>query len=173
MTRTRKAVLWLVGVPLALFVVVLAVSAWWISSLSQTEVAEPAAAAAAFEAVRARFIGEPAALESRRGRLVVVREPAPSTAVPAPAAVHLLVWKPDSRRLSRLALPFWTSSISTEPIPIEGLAQMTQGSLMGLLDAKRQGDELNLRLSDLQRYGRTLLLDATASDGGRVVMWNE
>ena len=173
MTRTRRAVLWLVGVPLALCVVALAVTAWLVSSLSQTEVAEPAAAAAAFDTVRARFVGVPAALESRDGRLVVVREPAPATAVTPPAAIHLLVWEPDSRRLSRLALPFWTSSISTEPVPIEGLARMTHGGLTGLIDAKRRGDELNLRLSDLQRYGRTLLLDSTTSDGLRVVMCSE
>ena len=41
------------------------------------------------------------------------------------------------------------------------------------MDAMGRGNELNIRLSDLRRYGRTLLLDGVTADGKRVMMWNE
>lgn len=40
-------------------------------------------------------------------------------------------------------------------------------------DWKRRGHELNIRLSDLERHGRTLLLDGGSADGKHVMMWNE
>jgi hypothetical protein len=45
--------------------------------------------------------------------------------------------------------------------------------LGALMEARRRGDELNIRIGDLERYGRTLLLDAVTADGKRVMMWNE
>lgn len=153
--------------------VVLSVGGWWVSSLSQSEIAEPSKAAAAFDGVRAQFAGIRPALEIQDSHLTVVREPPDVTTAPTPTAVHLLVWEPNNRRLSRFTLPFWVSTVSTEPIPIDGLAQMTNGGISGLMEARRRGDELNLRLSELERYGRTLLLDGTTSDGKRIVIWND
>ena len=42
-----------------------------------------------------------------------------------------------------------------------------------VLKGKRRGDELNIRISDLERYGRTLLLDGVTADGKHVMMWNQ
>jgi hypothetical protein len=144
-----------------------------LSSLARSESIEPARALAAIDDVRAKFSGVSPALEIRDQRLVVLREAAPFALSPAPAAVRLLIWEPDDRRLSRLTLPFWMSTVLTEPIPIEDLSRVTQGGLTDLMGAKRRGNELSLRLGDLERYGHTLLLDAITPEGRRVVMWNE
>jgi hypothetical protein len=173
MTRARKILLWVIGLPLALCVVGLCLGIWWLSSLARSESVEPARALAALDDVRAKFSGVSPALEIREQRLVVLRAPAPSALLPAPAAVRLLIWEPDDRRLSRLTLPFSMSTVITEPIPIEDIARVTEGGLADLMGAKRRGNELSLRLGDLERYGRTLLLDAITPEGRRVVIWNE
>ena len=41
------------------------------------------------------------------------------------------------------------------------------------MDAKRRGNELNIRLDDLERIGRTLLLDGVTPDGKHVLMWSD
>ena len=153
-------------------VLLLAVT-WWASSLYQSSASAPAEASAAFAGVRARFPGVDPAFEIREARLVVMREPA-TTQTPSPAtASHMLVWRPRDRTLSRITLPPWMSRVATEPLPLEALAGIASGGIGGVLEAKRRGDELNIRLTDLQRYGRTLLLDGVTPDGNRVMMWNE
>jgi hypothetical protein len=41
------------------------------------------------------------------------------------------------------------------------------------METKRRGDALNIRVADLERYGRVLLLDGVTADGKHVLMWNE
>jgi hypothetical protein len=40
------------------------------------------------------------------------------------------------------------------------------------MKAQRRGNELNVRLSDLERKGQTPLLDGVTSDGKQVLMWS-
>ena len=152
---------------------VLVVSAvlWLGSSLSQSESSDQGHASAAFGEVRARFAGVSPAFEIRDDRLVVVRTPASS--LPAPTALRILVWTPADRTLSRVRLPFAISFVATEPLPLEALAEVANQGLGALMDARRRGNELNIRLSDLERNGRTLLLDGVTSDGKHVLMWSE
>ncbi len=65
------------------------------------------------------------------------------------------------------------SRVATEPLPLEALAGVGDQGLGALMDAKRRGNELNIRLSDLERTGRTLLLDGVTSDGKHVLMWSD
>jgi hypothetical protein len=104
---------------------------------------------------------------------VITRSPATSTSPTGAAAVHLLVWQPRERTLSRVTLPLWTSRIATEPLPLDALAGVGDQGLGSILDAKRRGNELNVRISDLERYGPTLLLDGVTPDGKQVLMWNQ
>jgi hypothetical protein len=85
----------------------------------------------------------------------------------------MLVWQPRERMLSRVTLPLWISKVATEPLPLEALAGVANQGLGALMDAKRRGHELDIRIRDLERYGRTLLLDGVTTDGKRVMMWNE
>ncbi len=168
-----KKVVRVVGIVVALAVLLLVAATWWISSLYENEQTDAAHASKAFAEVRARFPDLEPALEIRDAQLVVVREPATEQSAILPAAAHILVWQPGERMLSRVRLPLWTSKIATEPLPLEALAGVGNQGLGALMDAKRRGHELNIRISDLERYGRTLLLDGVTPDGKQVMMWNE
>ena len=85
----------------------------------------------------------------------------------------MLIWQPGKQMISRVTLPLWISKVATEPVPLEALTGVANQGLGGLMSAKRRGNELNIRISDLERYGRTLLLDGVTPDGKQIMMWNE
>jgi len=170
MTRTRKFLLWAVASLAVLGVIVVSAGLWWIGSLYQSERSDPGHAFAALNEVRARFAGVPPAFEIRGDRLVTARTAASSS---PPTALHILVWAPADTTLSRVRLPFAISRVATEPLPLEALAGVGDQGLGAIMNAKRRGNELNIRLSDLERGGRTLLLDGVTPDGKHVVMWSD
>ena len=171
MARTRKILLWAVASLVVLGVIVVSAGLWWIGSLAQSERSDPAHAFAALTEVRARFAGVSPAFEIRDDRLVAARTAAPSS--PPPAALHILVWAPADSTLSRVRLPFAVSRVATEPLPLEALAGVGSQGIGALMDAKRRGNDLNIRLDDLERIGRTLLLDGVTPDGKHVLMWSD
>jgi hypothetical protein len=171
-TRAKRVVLWATGVLLTLIIVGLALPVWFVMSWWSSEQSDPSRAAAAFQEVRSRFADEQPSFEVREDRLVIVKDPTSSSS-PAPAALHILTWEPATNTLSRVTLPFWISAVATEPIPLEALAQAGDRGIGGLMRAKQRADELSIRLNDLARYGRTLLLDGITADGRHIVMWNE
>jgi hypothetical protein len=85
----------------------------------------------------------------------------------------MLVWQPRQGTLSRVTVPLWVSKIATEPLPLDALTGVGEQGLGAILEAQRHGKDLNVRLSDLERYGRTLLLDGATPDGKQVLMWNQ
>jgi hypothetical protein len=144
---------------------------WFAGSLVQTEQTDATRASAAFTAVRAQFAGASPAFEIRGDRLVVLRPgSSPESDV---SAFHMLVWTPSDGTLSRVRLPFAAAVVATEPIPLEALIGVANQGIGAIAAAQRRGDELDIRLSDLRAYGRTLLFDGTTADGRQVVMWNE
>jgi hypothetical protein len=174
MAPATKVFFRIVGALLVLGVATAIAGIWWAGSLSQSEHTDTAHASAAFDAVRARFPGIAPAFVIQETRLVVMREPAaPSSSTTVPAAAHILVWHPREQMLSRVALPLWLSKVATEPLPLEAMAGVGDRGLGALMEAKRRGHELNIRIGDLERYGRTLLLDGVTADGKHVMMWNE
>ena len=173
MARTRRVILGAAAPLVLVGLVVLSIGVWWATSLYQNEQADQARADAAFAEIRARFAGVEPAFRIRERRLVIAREAAAVTPPTTPVAVHLLVWQPRERMLSRVTLPSWMSRIATEPLPLEALAGLGEQGLGAILEAQRRGNELNIRITDLERYGPTLLLDGTTPDGTQVVMWNE
>jgi hypothetical protein len=169
----KRILLRVVGALVALAVAALLAGIWWASSLYQSEQSDAAHASAAFAEVRARFPGIVPAFEIREARLVVIREPVEAQSSPVPVAAQMLVWQPRERMLSRVTLPLWMSKVATEPLPLEAIAGVGNQGLGALMEAKHRGNELNIRISDLERYGRTLLLDGVTPDGKQVMMWNE
>lgn len=115
MTTNRKVIVGVVAAPLIAGLAVLVIGAWWASSLYQSEQADQTRAGAAFAEIRARFPGIEPAFQIRDRRLVIARQPGTATSPTSPAAVHLLVWQPRERMLSRATLPLWISKIATEP----------------------------------------------------------
>ena len=173
MARTKRVLLRVAVALVLLSVAAIAVGLWWVSSLHHSEQADLARANAAFAEIRAQFAGGRPALEIRADRLVVVRDPPATLPSPKPSAAYMMTWEPDARRLDRLRLPFSISVVATEPIPLEALTRVAHDGVTALMQAKRRGDELNLRLSDLERYGRALLLDGATSDGTQILIWVE
>ena len=173
MTGKRGTTLRVIGTLLVLGAAVLVGGLWWASSLSQIEQTDAARASAAFAEVRRRFAGVDPAFEIRESRLVVIREPVAVPSAAVPVAARLLVWQPGERTLLRVTLPLWMSRVATEPLPLETLAGVADQGLGALMEAKRRGEELNIRLSDLERYGRTLLVDGVTADGKQILMWTE
>jgi hypothetical protein len=173
MAPVKKILLRVVVTLLVLGVAVLLTGVWWASSLYQSEQTDTAHAAAAFAELRGRFPGIGPAFEIREAQLVVVREPVDAPSSPVPVTARMLVWQPRERMLSRVTLPLWMSKVATEPIPLEAIAGVGHQGLGALMEAKHRGNELNIRISDLKRYGRTLVLDSVTPDGKQVMMWNE
>ena len=173
MAPSKNVLLKVVGALAAAGVAVLLAGIWWFSSLYQSEQTDAARASAAFAEVRSRFPGVDPAFVIREARLVVLREPSAASSPTPPSAAHILAWQPRERVLSRVTLPLWMSALATEPLPLEALAGVAGQGLGALMDAKRRGYELNIRIDDLERYGRTLLLDGVTGDGTHVVMWND
>jgi len=172
MTGARRVLLRIGAALVIAGLAILSVGVWWVTSLYQSEQADPARADAAFAEVRARFPGIDPAFHIRERRLVIARQP--PTATPTTAAeVHMLVWQPRERMLSRVAVPLWMSNIATEPLPLEALAGVGEQGVGAVLEAQRRGNQLNVRISDLERYGPTLLLDGVTPDGKHVLMWNQ
>jgi hypothetical protein len=169
----KKVALWIVGVSVAVCAVVLSCGFWWVSTWYQSEAADSAQAAAAFAEVRARFACVRPAFEIDGDRLVVMRQPAAEASSMPPGAACILVWQPRERILSRVTLPLWLSAVATEPLPLETLTGIGKQGFGSLMEAESRGNELNIRISDIERYGRTLLLDGVTADGKHVLMWNQ
>lgn len=173
MASARRTVFRVLAVLAAVGLVLLVAGTWWGSTLFQSEQADSAQASAAFLDVRQRFPGVSPAFEIRESRLAVVREAAPESSSTAATVAYLVIWHPREQTLSRVTLPLWMSRVATEPLPLEALAGVSERGFGALMEAKRRGHELNIRIGDLERYGRTLLLDGVTPDGKRVMMWNE
>jgi hypothetical protein len=173
MASTKQIFFRLGAALVAVGVVVVLAAVWWGSSLYRSEQTDDERAAAAFADVRQRFAGVSPAFEVREARLVVTREPSQPSSSTTATTAYMLVWEPREQTLSRVTVPLWMSKVATEPIPLEALAGIGDRGVGALMEARRRGHELNIRISDLQRYGRTLLLDGATADGKRVIMWNE
>jgi hypothetical protein len=153
MTRTTKIVLSVVGVFVLLCVITVSCFVYMAMSAFRTEEVDQAQARAAFEEVRARFPGVTPAFELRdRDEPAVVRQPLATAASPEPKSVHILAWDPDEGQLARITLPFSLLKLSNDPIEFEGVS---------------------LNMEDVQRYGRTLLLDGDSKDGDRILVWTD
>jgi hypothetical protein len=172
MTGTRRILLSVVVALVALGVLALAVGAWWVSSLYESEQTDGSGAAAAFDDVRTRFGTRPV-FEIQGERLARTREPETAQTRAVPESAFLVVWEPQKRLLSRVRVPLWLSKVATEPIPLEALTGVGARGLGALPEAQQQANALNLRLADLERYGPTLLLDGITRDGTHVLMWSE
>lgn len=170
-TRRRRILRWIAAIIGAGIALIIAAVWWLTSSLVDSEQIHAARASAAFEEVRQRFPDVRPAFEISNDRLVVTRQPAAVSS--SATATHLLVWQPREATMSRLRIPFWMARVATEPLPLETLSGIGARGLSGLGESRRRGNELNIRLADLQRYGPSLLLDGVTADGMQVLMWNE
>jgi hypothetical protein len=152
------------GVVAVVVVALLSAGYWMLASLTQVERADAARATAVLRELRARFDGVTPAFEIRDGRAVMVRRPPDANASQA-ASTHAVAWRPSKGTLSRATFPLWVLGATTEPVPLD--------RLVALLETDLRVDGLQLRVRDIQRYGRTLLLDGVTPEGDEVLIWSE
>ncbi len=152
MTKAGKIILGVAGVLFFLLLIFVSFGVWMVRSAIQSEEADQTRASAAFDDVRRQFAGVEPAFAFRDDRPSVLREPPATAAAPPPETVRILVWDPDESRMSRIALPFSLLRLSNDPIGFNGV---------------------DLDFKDVERYGRTLLLDGDTPEGDRILIWTD
>jgi hypothetical protein len=153
MTKTTKIVLSVAGVFVLLCLIMVSFFVYMAMSAFRTEEVDQTQARAAFEEVRGKFPGVMPAFELRKGNEpTIVRQPPAAAASPEPTSVHILAWDPAEGQLARITLPFSLLKMSNDPVEFGGVS---------------------LDMEDVQRYGRTLLLDGDSGDGDRILVWTD
>jgi hypothetical protein len=150
-TTTKRILLWTIGGFTLLMIGAIAFVAWMAMSMFESTPIDQQGATAAFDEVRNKFAEGPAfTIEDMRA--TKRREP-PGTRPRMATNLHILSWNADEGEIARITLPF---------------------SLLRLGGDKKMDIEgVNLNWSDVERYGRTLLLDADTPDGDHVILWTE
>ena len=122
--------------------------------------AEPDDALARFNDVRSQFAGsEPFLRVEADGRVTRVSEPLGEGV--APKHFRVLAYRAPERRLVRASMAFWF---------LKAKGPAVKYALRGTgLDL----DRLRISPQDLSRYGAGLVLDQTAADGSRLLVWTE
>jgi hypothetical protein len=124
------------------------------------ERAEPDDALRRFVEIRSRFAGtEPILRVEADGRVVRSREPMGEGR--PPKYFRVLAYRAQERRLVRANIAFWF---------LKAKGPAVKYSLRGTgLDL----DRLGISPADLARYGPSVVLDETGSDGGRLLVWTD
>ena len=159
--RNRNILLAVVGVFAFLLIVVVAVGAWFFTSVLDTVPADAAAAERAVEGVRERFGGVTPVMEFRDREMVLLRERPQTPPAVDVRSVRVLAWDPEHERLVQLTLPMWALRMSDNPIRVS----INAGEIVRL--------DMSLTAEDIARYGSTLLVDHAGAAGARVIAWTE
>lgn len=163
--RTTNILLGVLGVFVVGAVILVGAGAWFALSVFHRQTTDEATASASFEAARSRFKGAMPVFEFRSG------EPALARPVPATEArvqlrtMHFIVWDPEQESLTRADVPL-------------GLLRLTDSSIDVFRFADQAGHGprqqiAKIRLSELDRFGSTLLVDQQMEDGHRILVWTE
>jgi hypothetical protein len=131
---------------------------YWVSRHIHTETTSAASAADEFERQRAAFEGQRAFITlSDQGVAQIDRA---ADASPAPiSSLHILAYDDDDGRIVRVDIPGWLLRLSRR-------GRMRLSQMDGL-----SGVDGRIVIDDLERHGPGLVLDATARDGARVLIW--
>ena len=140
-----------------------AIGFYFVSQHIETKPATAAAAANEFEAVKASFAGEKPLIElDRDGRFLRSHtdRPAPVHA-PVPNDLHLLAFDPSDGRIVRFSIPFWL------------LRRRPRNATIDLNGSRMDLEDLRLTVEDLERYGPAVIVDHSAPDGERILVWSK
>jgi hypothetical protein len=167
MTSSRKTWVWIVagslGAVLAVLIALAGAGVYFVSHHIHSERLTSADALTAFEAAAAPFgtrrplyeldSSEEPRLARPLGELPTAPRPAESLAI--------LAWDPESERLVRVSLPFWTLRL--------GHMKMSLSSAEQRFDLAR----LHLDVDELGRIGPSLVFDFRGREGARVLLWTQ
>jgi hypothetical protein len=140
-----------------------AIGFYFVSQHVETRPATAAAAATEFEAVKAGFEGQKPLIElDRDGRFLRAHtdHPAPANAT-APTNLHLLAFDPSDGRIVRFTIPFWL------------LRRRPGNATIDLSGNRMDLEDLRLTVEDLERYGPAVIVDHSAPDGERILVWSK
>ena len=144
-------------------VAIAAVGFYFVSQHIETKPATAADAASEFEAVKAGFVGQKPLIElDHNGRFLRSHtdRPAPAHAA-VPNDLHLLAFDPSDGRIVRFSIPFW-------------LLRRRPGNATIDLNGNRMDlEDLRLTIEDLERYGPAVIVDHSAPDGQRILVWSK
>ena len=75
--------------------------------------------------------------------------------------LHVIAWDPDDRQLARVDVPFWFVRLKSGPIEFS-----TYASGLDKVGA-------SLKVEDIERYGKGIIVDASMPRGERALIWAE
>ena len=78
-----------------------------------------------------------------------------------PDALNVLAFDPENGRIVRISIPFWL------------LRMKMRGTTVDFNGRKMNLEDLQLTVSDLERFGPTLIVDHKNSTGERVLVWSQ
>jgi hypothetical protein len=136
---------------------------YFFSQHFDTKVATSESAGVEFEQVKARFTGQKPLIElDQRGQFLRSNPDRPARAdARTPDHLYVLAFDPDDQRIVRVKVPFWLLRLKSHGATIDFNG--------GPLDL----EDLKLSVEDLERFGPTLIVDHTTSDGERVLVWSQ
>ena len=140
-----------------------AASLYYVSRHVNTREVSPAMASREFDEARARFALQKPLIElDEHGELLRTNpdRPAQQNAKP-PEQINVLVFDPDDGRIVRVTIPFWL------------LRLKVGGTTIDLNSGRMDLEDLKLSVEDLERFGPTLIIDHSARDGERVLVWSQ
>lgn len=139
------------------------VGIYFFSQNINTRAATPSVAAAEFDEVRNRFVGQKPLIElDERGRFLRGNPDRPALATAqSPDKLYVLAFDPDDGRIVRVSIPFWLLRMKAGGTTID-----FNGNSMDL-------EDLKLTVEDLERYGPTLIVDHRETGGDRVLVWSQ
>lgn len=144
-------------------------TAFFIYRHVQSEFTSDQTAEQEFVSARARFSGQQALIEIRRGDEPVVHRdliPAPSaTAARKLEALRVLAYDDVAGKLVRVSIPFWLLRV----LPTHNLSFLNDEGI----DVDIDSDRVRLTVDDLDRRGPGLLLDHKDRRGSQVLVWTE
>lgn len=167
MTSSRKTWIWIIagalGVLLAVLIALAGAGVYFVSHHIHTERSTSADALTAFDAALVPF-GTRAPLyeldSSEEPRLTRPLGQLPTAARPADS-LSLLAWDPETERLVRVSLPFWSLRLGQMKMSVSGAEQRFD---LG---------KLHLDVDELARIGPSLVFDFRGREGVRVLLWTQ
>jgi hypothetical protein len=166
---TKKAqtiLLGIIGVGAVLVIVVVGVGVWVVRSVVDNTDMDQASAAKAIEAVRARFGHVMPAFDVRPGGVTMSRRPPDAQPSGELKTLHVLRWDVHEERLTRADIPFWVIRWRNSSIDVVSAGDPNQGGV-------QVRTSTTIRVSDVERFGSTLLVDGDMPDGGHLMIWSE
>jgi hypothetical protein len=163
--RTTNILLGVLGVFVVGAVILVAAGAWFALSVFHRQTTDEATAIAAFESARARFKGTMPVFEFRSGEPAMVRPVPAGGAQPELRTMHFIVWEPTQESLTRADVPLGLLRLTNSSIDVFRFVDRGSG--------RGRQQVAGIRLSDLDRFGSTVLVDHQTEDGQRILVWTE